>query len=813
MEQQVQAQTRCYHCGEELPGQPVLYDEKSFCCAGCKTVYQVLNQHGLCEYYDRSEAPGINQRVAVRKDKFSFLDNESIRQQLIRFADDTQTQAVFYLPQMHCASCLWLLEHLQKLDAGIFHSRVDFPRKEVSVTFDESRISLRGVAELLTGIGYEPHISLNSLEQKPRNFFNRSRLYKLGVAGFCFSNIMLLSFPEYVGLDGVKEQYDLTPVFRYLNLLLSLPVLLYSASEFFQSGWAGLRNRFLNIDAPIALAILITFLRSVYEIVTATGAGYLDSMSGIVFFMLIGRVLQDRTQQSLSFDRDYTSYFPIAVNKLVDGEEVPTPLPELRNGDSVIIHSHEIIPADGILVRGEAAIDYSFVTGESVPVEKRISEIIYAGGRQMGGRIELLLVKDVSQSYLTNLWNKESMRTEESATDSWVHPAARYFTAVLFTLTALAAAWWYVHDPAKIWPAVTSALIVACPCSLLLSHSFTNGHIIRAFDRAGFYIRNAAVIERLARITHVVFDKTGTLTDGRRFDMEAKGDPLDEELTMLLASVASQSHHPLSKAIQQYLAVKPVQPDAVREHPGRGVEAWMHDRHIRLGSPAFVWGHDHFGQENTVVAWSIDNRQQGFFLLRNHYRQGMARMINHLLRRSRISVLSGDNAGERDNIIRMVQRPAHVLFNQAPADKLAFIEQLKEQGETVMMVGDGLNDAGALKLAQVGVAVTEDINNFSPGCDAILEASRLSHLHRYLWMARHGKRVVVASFVISILYNVVGLSFAFRALLSPLVAAILMPASSITIILFTWLGIELSRKRLGRPRMPQAGSRAGEERS
>jgi Cu+-exporting ATPase len=789
-------QSACYHCGEPLPPQPVVMGDHAFCCAGCSTVYQVLNQHGLCDYYKADTAPGINQRIAVRKDKFAFLDNPSIRQQLVSYADEMQTRVVFYLPQMHCASCLWLLEHLQKINAGIYHSRVEFDRKELSVFFNEEQISLRQLAELLTSIGYEPHISLSNLQSKPRLRFDRRRLYKLGVAGFCFSNIMLLSFSEYFGLEGMKEQFDLTPVFRYFNLLLSLPVLLFSASEFFISGWAGLRHRVLNIDAPIALAILITFGRSFYEIITGTGAGYLDSMSGIVFFMLIGRILQDRTRQALSFERDYSSYFPIAVNRCMDGKEVPVPLPDLRNGDSIVIHSHEIVPADGILVKGHASIDYSFVTGESVPVEKKISEIIYAGGRQTGGKIELLLIKEVSQSYLTNLWNRECMRTEDSNTDSWMHPAARYFTAVLFSLTALAAGWWYVHDVSKLWPVVTAALIVACPCSLLLSHSFTNGHLLRAFDRAGFYLRNGSVIERLTRISHVVFDKTGTLTDGKHFDIVAKGDELTDEMKTMLAAVAAQTQHPLAKAVFGFLQTQPCLVEAAMEHTGLGVEAWVNDHHIRFGSPAFVWGHHHFGPQQSVVGWSIDGKTNGFFLLSNHYRKGLGKMIGKLRRRYRISVLSGDNSAERENLYRVIQNPAHLLFNQSPADKLDFIEQLKQQGEKVLMVGDGLNDAGALKLADAGIAVTESTNNFSPGCDGILEASRLSQLHAFLHLARYGKQVVVAAFVLSIGYNVVGLSFAFKGMLSPLVAAILMPASSISIIVLTWAGVEVGRARL-----------------
>ncbi len=798
MEKQQGVNVHCYHCGEDLPPHAVVYDEKQFCCAGCKTVYQVLNSHGLCEYYEREEAPGINQRLEVRTDKFAFLENESISNQLIQFTDEHSTQVTFYLPQMHCASCLWLLEHLHKLDSGVLYSRVDFPNKEVTVSFDHHRVSLRKVAELLTSVGYEPHISLYDLGAKPKNLYNRKRLYRLGVAGFCFGNIMMLSFPEYFGLEGMKEQYDLTPVFRYMNLSLSLPVILFSASEFFASGWAGLRNRFLNIDAPIALAILIAFVRSVYEIVSGTGAGYLDSMSGIVFFMLIGRMLQDRTQQSLSFDRDYTSYFPIAVNKLEDGKEVPVPLTELRSGQSIVIHSHEIIPADGILVRGNASIDYSFVTGESIPVEKKISEIIYAGGRQTSGKIELLLVKDVSQSYLTNLWNRESMRSEDMQNDSWVHVVSRYFTIVLFALTAIVAVYWYFNDPSKLWPSVTAALIVACPCALLLSNTFTNGHVIRAFDRAGLYVRNAAVVERICRITHLVFDKTGTLTEGSAFEISHKGDDLTDELKSLLASAAAQSHHPLSKAIMHHLNANVQRVEAAKEQPGKGVEAWLNDRYIKLGNPEFVWGHNPFENKGTVVAWSVDGEQQGLFLLQNHYRKGIPAMLRMLQKRNKITILSGDNDAEKAALGKMLGNGPKILFNQAPVDKLNYIEQLNIKGESVMMVGDGLNDAGALKAAQVGIAVSDNINNFSPGCDAIMEASRLRNLDQYLWLARHGRRVVVMSFIISILYNIIGLSFAFRAMLSPLVAAILMPSSSITIILLTWMGVELFSKRLRR---------------
>ncbi|MCU0388932.1 MAG: heavy metal translocating P-type ATPase metal-binding domain-containing protein [Chitinophagaceae bacterium] len=786
----------CYHCGEPAGNHPLIFDDKHFCCSGCKTVYQVLNNNGLCEYYNLNNAPGQNRKVEVRPGKFAFLEDSSIANQLISFKDGTLARLTFYLPQIHCSSCLWLLEHLGQLNNGIISSRVDFAHKEAVIHFDETKISLKKVAELLTEIGYEPHISLNELGRKPRKYYNRARLYRLGVAGFCLGNIMLLAFPEYLSIADDPEQLRLTPWFRYLNLALALPVFFYSAQEFFIQGWKGLRKGFLNIDAPIALAILITFGRSVYEVVSQTGGGYFDSMAGIVFFMLIGRVLQDKTQQSLTFDRDYTSYFPVAVNKLVDEKEVPVALPELKSGDRVIIHNHEIIPADGMLLKGQASIDYSFVTGESVPVSKEISELIYAGGRQMGGKIELLLVKDVSQSYLTGLWNKASQGSHDDESKSFLHPLARYFTIILFTLTAAAATYWWFNDPTKIWPVVTAMLIVACPCALLLSATFTNGHIVRALDKAGMYLKNYSVLEKLLPVTHIVFDKTGTITTNNQFDISYSGDELTEEEKILVASVATQSSHPLSKAVRKWLQVTEVHISDFKEFPGKGIEAWQNDRFVKMGSLEFVWGNNPLKVKGSVVAFRIDHEKQGMFILRNNYRPGLKEELKKLSGLYKVSLISGDNDAEYETLSEITGNNATLKFNQSPHDKLSHVKALQKNGAVVLMVGDGLNDAAALSQSDAGIAVSDNVNNFSPACDAIMEASKLQNLHAYLKMAKRGRQVIYFSFFISVIYNIVGLWFASMGLLTPLVAAILMPASSISILIITWLGVWISAMRL-----------------
>src|SRR4051812_3859661 len=546
--------TVCYHCGEDCGKQPITAHDKTFCCEGCKMVFEILNNNGLCDYYTLTQNPGSNQKIQVRAGKFVFLDDEKIIRSLVSYQDEVQTHVSFYLPQIHCSSCLYLLENLHKLNENIISSKVNFTKKEVDIIFNHPKVTLRKVAEILTSIGYEPYISFNDMSKaKPK--MDKSKIYKLGVAGFCFANIMLLSFPEYLGINA-KEQ-SLVGLFRILNVILSFPVVFYSASEFYISAWKSLRHKFLNIDAPIVLAVIVTFARSLYEVFSGTGSGYFDSMTGIVFFMMIGRVLQDKTYQQLSFERDYTSYFPIAVTRLNKDKEETVSLPDIKLNDTLLIHNEELLPADGILTRGKALIDYSFVTGESIPVVKEMGEIVYAGGKQIGSNIEILVIKEVAQSYLTRLWNREELKQEKnSSRASFVHLLSRYFTWGVLSIATITAVYWYVNDPQKIWNSVTAVMIIACPCALLLSNTFTNGNILRLLSRNKFYLRNAQAIEDIANANHIVFDKTGTLTTGAYQDIEYVGKPITATIKEKIAALATHSTHPMSKAVVQHLGKK-----------------------------------------------------------------------------------------------------------------------------------------------------------------------------------------------------------------------------------------------------------------
>lgn len=792
---------KCFHCGEDCPDHELAIEEKYFCCIGCQSVYELLNKTGLCAYYDLNSFAGTNRRNLNRSNKFAYLEEDSIRQSLVQFEQHGQTHITFHIPQIHCSSCIYLLENLHRIAEGIVRADIQFLKKEVRIIFNEQKISLREVVETLSSIGYEPHISLRSTEKKKFKL-DRSLIYQLGVAGFCFGNIMLLSFPEYFASDANQEAY-LGNIFRYLNVILALPVFFYSAQPFFISAWKGIKHKHLNIDVPVALAILATFIRSLTEVFFGTGGGYFDSMAGIVFYMLVGRVLQNKTYGQLSFDRDYTDYFPIAatvINK--EDKEIPTPISQLKIGDTIRVHNNELIIADGILVKGKAQIDYSFVTGESVPDEKNMGDMIYAGGLQLGGAIEILVMKEVAQSYLTGLWNKEMKQKDDENNHekkSFVHRLAMNFTWIVLAISLVTAIYWWQHDPSKIWPSVTAILIIACPCGLLLTSTFTNGYIIRILGKNGLYLRNAHVIEPFGKLSHIVFDKTGTLTSAKTISATFHGEPLSNQEKNWVASFTVPTLHSLAKSIRKLLNAKELFPvKAFSESAGLGAHGYVQGQLIKIGTATYMgYENPNTRAQGTLLYLEINNEERGYFELTQLLRPGIKQMVTSLKNKVSISLLSGDKPYQENYLRQSLGNEANIMFEQPPYEKLKYIKQLQGAKEVVAMIGDGLNDAGALKQSDVGICIAEHTNNFTPAGDAILEGKYLKNLNQLMLLCSRSKNIIKACFAFSLIYNITGIYFAVQGLLSPLIAAILMPSSTLTIVAMTYMLSRGMAKNLG----------------
>lgn len=784
------ASVLCRHCGDPCVHDGISTAAGAFCCQGCASVFALLETHGLTRYYACDTSAGVSQRQASSRDaaRFAPLDDPAIAQRFIEAHDGTFAHAAFSVPALHCASCLWLLEQLWRFDDGIGRSEADLLRRTVRVAFRPDRTTLRAVAERMASLGYEP--VLDSERSAGRMPVARRDLYlKLGIAGFAVGNMMLFSIPRYA--NGAPLEPAFQRLFDALNVLFAVPVLVYSASDFFRSAWHALRLRAITLDVPVAMGLAVLFLRSVWDIATRTGEGYLDSFAGLVFFLLIGRLFQQVAFDRIAFDRTVRSFLPLSVRVLAGETMTMRRIEELAPGDVIVVRAHEIVPADARLLDDGGRLDLAFVTGEQTPVSVRGGAFVGAGGRVVGEALRLEVLRRVSQSRLAELWNNPVFAQRPA---HWVTTVSARF-GHWFTIGALALAaagflaWW--PDVRMAAQVATAVLIIACPCALTLAAPITLGTALGRLGEAGVYLKQGAVALDLSRVDAIAFDKTGTLTTATA-SAAATVSGLDERDLMRARRLAAESVHPVSRALA---ADAPVSGDVhdVCEVPGDGVSGVVDGRPVAIGTAAFV--SRVAGRPVSVpeggTAIVVDGRV-GVLTLATPERPGMQAVAADLARTWETWLLSGDHDGTAAR-----WRAAfgdRMRFRQTPNDKLAAVRERQAAGRRVLMVGDGLNDAGALAAADVGLAVSDDTACLVPACDAVIRGDRLTLLPQVLRYARRARRVVVLCFAVSVAYNVVGLGLALAGRLTPLATAILMPISSLTVI-----GLSTGLMRIGAP--------------
>ena len=795
----VQEKTTCYHCSDDCVDEIIHLDGHTFCCNGCSTVYQLLQDVGLDDTY--ANGPLGIKPDAQKEQELAYLDDAEVKESLLDFSDGKLARISFELPAIHCSACVYLLERLERLNQGVKQCEVNFPKKTANILFDETEVSLKKLVVLLHSIGYAPNLNLaKSSEGKERPNVDRTLLYKIGVAGFCFGNIMLLSFPEYLVGNSVLESKWST-LFNYLNLTLALPVLLYAGSDYLVSAYKGLKVRHVNMDVPVSIGILAIFGRSAFDILSGAGPGFLDSLAGFVFFLLIGKWYQAKTYSGLSFERDYKSFFPIAVNRVgTDGQVNAIMIKHLLKGDEIQIHNDELIPCDCELLSSTASIDYSFVTGEAAPSSKIEGNRIYAGGKNRGSVIHLRVLKPVSSSYLTSLWNSADTdkNSEVPPLLDFSNKIASWFSATVLSVAAITAIYWLIVDPTNWLNTTTAVLIIACPCALALSIPFTYGSMLRHFGKQGFFVRSVEAIAKLGQTNKVVFDKTGTITVRKKDSVHFFGNAVAEEQLIALVNVARQSLHPLSKTfasaypkVQQYPVIGFV------ENAGVGIYGMVNGVVVELKNPSRLseshrsrfdsWESDVNGMGRTAVL--VDGQLHARVEFSTSYRPGLKHVVQEIQAENELFLLSGDNDSESTALSNPTIagfNPANMLFEMDPHEKKSWIKNKQSSnGDKVLMVGDGLNDAGALREAHFGISIAEDNSQFTPASDGILTAESFEKLPQLMALSRQARWIVIAAFALSMIYNVIGVSVAVQGLLSPVVAAILMPLSSVTIVLFT----------------------------
>ena len=765
----------CYHCGDKVVGKPIVYDDKNFCCNGCKTVYSIFTENDLGNFYELNQGSGIKPGGSANQ-KYLPLDVPEIREEFVEFKNDSIYIVTLFLPAIHCSSCIYLLENLQKLEPRIKKSEANFTARTVQLSI-ANELELSDVATLLDSIGYKPELRPKS-KLSSGTKYDKKLLLQLGLAAFAFGSVMLWTFPEYLGLDESFEPFR--NFSSYLTLLVSIPVLFYSAWGYIRSAYTGIKTSQLNLDIPIAIGILVLFIKSASSILLQQGPGYMDSFTGFVFFLLIGKWFQSKTYRNMAFDNDPKAYFPLGVHRINDKEEIVL-IDKLQEGDTIRLFNEEIIPCDVILESEKATINTSFITGEADLVSVKKGERIYAGSKLIGSSVQAEVFKTTDRSKFAGIWNASTK--EKSSTSIALNrenKLSKYFLIIVFTIALGGAIAWAFIDSSQIVEIVTAILVVACPCALALSFPFVFGNAMRKFGKSGLYFKNVHEIEKLNSITHIVFDKTGTLTKdkttGVRFTQT-----LTQEQIAATYELTNQSTHPYSKSIATWLKSQVKEGIAIfdyQEIPGKGIQA-ITEKGISLflGSASFV------GAEESEVSGSFlrwGDEIVGQFVFETQLRESIIPSLKALQNSHKIALLSGDKPADAVLFEELADFEMH--FELTPGEKRAYIEKLEQNGAKVAFIGDGLNDSEALNSATLGISVADDVFRFTPSCDAIISGDKVNLLPAFFRFGKHANKALIACMIFSLLYNSVGMTFALMGYVTPLFAAILMPLSSISVV-------------------------------
>lgn len=775
----LQMKDSCYHCGDPIES-PVEHDQHRFCCTGCSLVYQLLHQQGLSDFYTLNPQAGTKPKDT----NFDYLDDLLIVEQLLDFQDEQFSSVELSLPSIHCSSCIYLLEQLPQIKEGIQNIRVNFFKKNARILFKHGSISLHELILFLSSLGYTPNLSDKGQSSKKK----KSLLdYKLGLAFFVFGNVMLYSLPEYIDSQD-PLLIEITPFLRYINMLLCL-ILYIPSKHYFTSSWNALTQRKINTDLLIAVGITTLFIRSAIETILLDLSGYWDSLAGLIFFLSSGQWIQTKVFAHLNFDNKIDSFFPLATQVKTSSGLESVLIKDLEPKQHIYIKQGDIIPCDSVLIEPQTVqLDQSFITGEQYAITLHQDDHVYAGSKLVSPSATLEVQKSASQSYLTDLWiQADQHKVHSTQIQTITDYISRYFAIVIFVLATSSATYWgYTHSWQKAIEVASSILIIACPCALALSVPYTYGAILRLMAKRGIYLKHFNILDKLTKLKHLVFDKTGTLTKADKHSVQWHGDPLDPLSTSHISKLCSLSNHPLSIAIHQQLGISSAsEPTTYQDHQGQGIEATIDLHSYKIGSASWVKCPDlHL---SSTVYISKDSAYLGHFTLHSSTRSGLSETLEALQPAYDLHLISGDKDTDRKHFASWFEAE-HMHFQQTPEDKARYINQLKNSGQHVAMIGDGLNDSIALIQSDIAIAVSEK-NQFSPSADIIIEGDRLDKLALLLTLAIKGRQVIYLAITLSFLYNIVGLSFALMGMLSPLVSAILMPLSSVSVIALTLLGV------------------------
>ena len=837
------APVACAHCGLAVPENLLRRDDPDqFCCAGCRQVFSLIQEWGCDQYYRLVEQQGgALEPARVTGRSFTDFDDQALQAEATDGLPGGRCRTRLYLEGVHCAACVWLVEKLPSAVPGVAEVRLNLGNSVAEVTWEPGATRLSTIGRALDRLGYTPHVHRAGRVQEARRSEDRAALVKLGVATACAMNLMFLHGALYAGeYSGMATAYE--SFFRWLSLGVSLPVLLFAARPFFLTAWAGLRNRVVHIDLPVALALAVTFSYSAWNTVRGSGPLYFDSLAMLVAALLGARQVQRAAQRSALERADslrgaafieFARRFPAGG---ADGAAVEVPVSTLEPGDLVEVRSGELVPVDGVILSGRSSLDNAILTGESIPVAVREGETVNAGATNLGARL-VVRVEAAGEATRVGALLKivQEALGHRPALVQVTDLLARRFVQVLLVLAAVTGAAWFHRGPVVAMERVVALLVVACPCALGLSVPLAVSVGLMRAARAGIFVKSPDALERLRRVDTVLLDKTGTLTEGKATVTRWAG---DEGSLELACALEDESSHAVARAFRLSF-VRPVRAvravSAVAEVPGQGISGRIDGHAVSVGnralvdatgavvSPALAAHADLLvGDGLSPVYVAVDGRVAGVGGVEDPLRNDAASTIAALRRLGvKVRILSGDHPAVVARVAaRLGIPPVDALGGLSPEakrDAVAALTAPSGRASSIVMVGDGVNDAAALALADVGVVVHGGTGASIVAADVVFTRDGVAPLLELLRGARRMRGVVVRNLGFSLAYNVAGSALALFGFVGPLFAALLMPVSSLTVVLSSsfarTFGARPGARADGRPGRDRAAGIAREARA
>jgi Cu2+-exporting ATPase len=801
---QATVSTACYHCGLPIAAGAdfqveILGEARQMCCAGCEAVARAIVDSGLTDYYrHRAEMPE-SQREALPAElgELGLFDHPDFQKQFVRPVGEHEREADLILEGITCSACVWLNEqHLQR-HRGVTAVQVNYATRRARVRWNTAETKLSELLTAIGEIGYRAHPYDPERNEQVAQKERRSALWRLLVAGFGMMQVMMYAFPAYIARDGDMTT-DIAVLMRWASLLLTLPVVLYSAAPFFKRAWRDVKLRRLGMDVPVALGIGSAFLASLWATLRGSGEVYFDSVTMFVFLLLCGRYLEMvARQRAVRGTEEIGRVVPAFAERLSSwpgeiGERVP--VAALKVGDILRIRPGEGVPVDGVVIDGHSEADESWLTGESRPVDKMVGSAVAAGSLNGSGPLVVRAEHVGEETRIASIRRlMERASAERPRVVEQADRIAGRFVGVLLVLALATAAYWSIVDPSRAIWIFASVLVVSCPCALSLATPVALTVATDTFARFGLLVTRGHAIETLARADLFAFDKTGTLTEGRMQlkDVEPAGAWTREAVLRLAAGLEQASEHAIGRAIGNAVADIDLPPvDSLKAIPGQGLEGFVDGERLRIGRESFVAelaGDDSpFGAGQSECTEVFLGGERGWcarLVLSDRLRADASAVVAALkARRLDVAILSGDSP---DTVAAVASKLdiADARGGLLPQDKHSAVQHWQAAGRTVAMVGDGVNDAPVLAQAHVSVALAAGTELARNQADIVLLGERLAPFVDGHRMAKHTLTIIRQNLAWSFAYNVLAIPAAMAGWVTPWMAGVGMSASSLIVVL------------------------------